>query len=95
MKKFPEDHAFTSEDKLKAEVLKLYAEEKNLSRPFYKQIPIWIAIGTLILSVGGNLTQCSKARDDNNRIQDENNKIEAENAKAETKITLAQIEQKE
>lgn len=52
---------FTEDDKRDVEVLKLWAEERSLTRPYIAQPATWIAIGTLAISLGANWVQYSEA----------------------------------
>jgi hypothetical protein len=72
---------YTDADRLDAEVRKLIAEERNLSRPFLRQPASWIALGTLALSLVVNWVQHSDA--------------EAKDHEAKASEKLALIEAKE
>lgn len=50
---------YTEDDKLQAEVKKLHAEERNLSRPYLAQPTSWVALGALLISLAGNYLQHS------------------------------------
>jgi len=52
---------FTEDDKLQAEVNKLHAEARNLSRPYFSQPTSWVALGALVVSLAGNWLQHSDA----------------------------------
>ena len=71
---------FSDDDKRDAEVLKLRAEEKSLSRPYTRQPAFWIALVTILVSLVGNWYQFSAAevRDKLAQIEEKEHKHNAD-----------------
>jgi len=60
------------------EIEKLKIETKSLEQPFRRQPTLWFAVATLLLSLGGNLLQYSKADRDKQLAQIEKDKLDLE-----------------